>query len=212
MLRAVLENFSKWRKHIVQGGRIGMIIQHNIQAMNGKRILGRSTKKLRKSTEKLSSGYCINRAGDDAAGLAISEKMRGQIRGLNRATENVEEGISLIQTADGALAEVSDMLHRIKELSVQAANDTNTKEDREAIQMEINEIIHEVDRIGNTTEFNTIPLFKGEKLFGVLHQWTKKVIHLGMFRLKLLHFLVLRWGTYLLQNLQGGRNLDFVRL
>lgn len=134
-----------------------------MQAMNGNRMLGTSTQKIRKSTEKLSSGYRINRAADDAAGLAISEKMRGQIRGLDRGTENVEDGISLVQTADGALAEVSDMLHRIKELSVQAANDTNTKEDREDIQLEINEIIHEVDRIGNTTEFNTIPLFKGGK-------------------------------------------------
>lgn len=141
-----------------------MIIQHNIQAMNGNRMLGRSTQKLRKSTEKLSSGYRINRAGDDAAGLAISEKMRGQIRGLDRGTENVEDGISLIQTADGAMAEIHDMVHRMRELSVQAANDTNTTEDREDIQEEINQLSKEITRISDTTEYNTMKILKGDTI------------------------------------------------
>ena len=138
-----------------------MIIQHNIQAMNGSRMLNTTTKVLRKSTEKLSSGYRINRAADDAAGLAISEKMRGQIRGLQQGSNNIEDGISLCQVADGALSEVNDMLHRVSQLSIQAANETNTTEDREDIQLEINAIVKEIDRIGNTTEFNTIRLFKG---------------------------------------------------
>ena len=189
-----------------------MRIGTNMSAIIANRYLTKSENTLQKSLERLSSGYKITSPADDAAGLAISTKLSAQIRGLDRASLNANDGVSVIQSAEGGLNEMHSILGRMRELAVQAANDTNTKEDREAIQMEINEIIHEVDRIGNTTEFNTIPLFKGEKLFGVLHQWTKKVIHLGMFRLKLLHFLVLRWGTYLLQNLQGGRNLDFVRL
>lgn len=138
-----------------------MLITHNMMAMNAQRqfnIVGNSKKR---SMEKLSSGYRINRAADDAAGLSISEKMRWQIRGLNKGSDNVQDGISLCQVADGALAEVDDMLHRITELSVQAANDTNTDEDRQAIQKEISEILSEIDRIGSDTEFNKRFVFKG---------------------------------------------------
>ena len=136
-----------------------MVIAHNMMAMNAQRqfnIVGNSKKK---STEKLSSGYRINRAADDAAGLAISEKMRRQIRGLNQGADNTMDGISLLQVADGALAEVHDMLHRVTELSVQSANETNTKEDRDAIQQEINQIMSEINRISETTEFNERKLF-----------------------------------------------------
>lgn len=146
------------------GRKINMVIQHNMQAMNGNRMLGKSTRTMRKSTEKLSSGYRINRAADDAAGLAISEKMRGQIRGLDRSVENVEDGISLVQTADGAMAEIEDMVHRMRELSVQAANDTNTTEDREEIQQEINQLSQEITRISDTTEFNTMKILKGSMI------------------------------------------------
>ena len=111
--------------------------------------------------EKLSSGLRINRAGDDAAGLAISEKMRGQIRGLDQAAKNAQDGISLIQTAEGALNETHDILQRMRELAVQAANDTNTGDDRKEIQKEINQLTSEIDRIGNTTEFNTKKLLDG---------------------------------------------------
>ncbi|KEI16196.1 flagellinolysin [Clostridium haemolyticum] len=135
-----------------------MIINHNINAMNAHRRIGINTVKSGKAMEKLSSGLRINRAGDDAAGLAISEKMRGQIRGLNQASRNAQDGISLIQTAEGALNETHAIVQRMRELSVQAANDTNTKDDREQIQKEIKQLIEEVDRIGNTTEFNTIKL------------------------------------------------------
>ena len=138
-----------------------MIIQHNMQAMNANRMLGRVVTSQSKSTEKLSSGYRINRAADDAAGLAISEKMRGQIRGLNRASLNAQDGISLIQTAEGALNESQSILQRMRELSVQAANETNTDQDRENIQAEINQLTSEINRIGNTTEFNTKKLLQG---------------------------------------------------
>ena len=138
-----------------------MVVAHNMMAMNAQRqfnIVGNSKKK---STEKLSSGYRINRAADDAAGLSISEKMRRQIRGLNQGANNTMDGISLLQVADGALAEVHDMLHRVTELSVQAANGTYTTEDREAIQQEIGQIMSEINRISDTTEFNERPLFQG---------------------------------------------------
>ena len=138
-----------------------MVIAHNMMAMNAQRqfnIVGNSKKK---STEKLSSGYRINRAADDATGLAISEKMRRQIRGLNQGANNTMDGISLLQVADGALAEVHDMLHRVTELSVQSANGTNTTEDRESIQQEINQIMSEINRISDTTEFNERLLFGG---------------------------------------------------
>ncbi len=139
-----------------------MVIQHNLMAMDAQRQFNISGTNKKKSTEKLSSGYRINRSADDAAGLSISEKMRRQIRGLEQGARNTQDGISLIQVADGALSEVHDMLHRVTELSVQAANDTNTKEDREAIQREITQIMSEVDRISDCTEFNTRKIFKNE--------------------------------------------------
>ena len=114
-----------------------MVVQHNMSAMNANRMLGITTNSLSKSTEKLSSGYRINRAADDAAGLAISEKMRGQIRGLNKASSNAQDGISMIQTAEGALTETHSILQRMRELAVQASNDTATDDDRTQIQNEI---------------------------------------------------------------------------
>jgi len=142
---------------------MGMVVQHNMSAANANRQLGITAGNLSKSTEKLSSGYKINRAGDNAAGLAISEKMRGQIRGLNQASANSEDGISLIQTAEGALQESQNIIQRMRELAVQAASDTNTDEDREQIQSEISQLTQEVDRIANTTEFNTKKLLDGSQ-------------------------------------------------
>lgn len=138
-----------------------MIIQHNMAAANTNRQLGIATGSLSKSTEKLSSGYRINRAADDAAGLSISEKMRGQIRGLDQASTNAQDGISLIQTAEGALSESHSILQRMRELSVQAANGTETDDDREAVQAEIEELQEELTRISETTEFNTMKLLDG---------------------------------------------------
>ncbi|NFO05241.1 flagellin [Clostridium botulinum] len=138
-----------------------MIINHNMNAMNAHRNMGMNTVNSGKSMEKLSSGLRINRAGDDAAGLAISEKMRGQIRGLDQATRNSQDGISMIQTAEGALNETHSILQRMRELSVQSANDTNVKADRTAIQEEMNQLTKEIDRISNTTEFNTQKLLDG---------------------------------------------------
>ncbi len=138
-----------------------MIISHNILAINANRQYGLVTRSKEKATEKLSSGYKINRSADDAAGLAISEKMRRQIRGLTQGVANTQDGVSLCQVADGALAEVNDMLNRITELSIKAANGTLVTEDREAIQEEIQQIIKEIDRIGDTTEFNEMPIFSG---------------------------------------------------
>ncbi|MEG1457935.1 MAG: flagellin [Acetivibrio sp.] len=140
-----------------------MIVQHNMSAMNANRQLGISSGALSKATEKLSSGYKINRAGDNAAGLAISEKMRGQIRGLDQASTNAEDGISLIQTAEGGLQETQNILQRMRELSVQSANDTNTDDDRTQIQNEITQLTQEVDRIANTSEFNTKKLLNGDQ-------------------------------------------------
>lgn len=140
-----------------------MIINHNISALNTYRQLSLNNSNAAKSIEKLSSGYRINRAGDDAAGLAISEKMRGQIRGLNMAAKNAQDGISLIQTAEGALNETHAILQKMRELAVQAANDTNTQEDRAEIQKEINQLTSEINRIGNTTEFNTMKLLNGDR-------------------------------------------------
>jgi flagellin len=139
-----------------------MIINHNMMAMNTHRQLGINATNGAKSIEKLSSGLRINRAGDDAAGLAISEKMRGQIRGLNQASRNSQDAISLIQTAEGALSETHSILQRMRELSVQASNDTNTEEDRTSLQEEINQLTKEIDRIANTTEFNTKKLLNGD--------------------------------------------------
>ena len=142
---------------------MAMVVQHNMSAMNSNRNLGISVNQLSKSAEKLSSGYRINRAGDDAAGLAISEKMRGQIRGLDRASANAEDGISLIQTAEGALQETQNIIQRMRELAVQAASDTNTDDDREQLQQEITQLTNEVDRIANTSEFNTKKLLDGSQ-------------------------------------------------
>ena len=138
-----------------------MIIQHNMQAANTNRQLGITGGRLAKSTEKLSSGYKINRAGDNAAGLTISEKMRGQIRGLEQASVNAQDGISLIQTAEGALNETQAILQRMRELTVQAANDTNVSADREAIKEELEALTEEVTRIATQTEFNTMKLLNG---------------------------------------------------
>ena len=139
-----------------------MIVQHNITAMNANRMLGLTTGSLSKSTEKLSSGYRINRAADDAAGLTISEKMRKQIRGLDQASTNAEDGVSSVQTAEGALTEVHSMLQRMNELAVQASNGTNSTSDRQAIQDEIDQLNTEIDRVSETTKFNETYLLKGE--------------------------------------------------
>ncbi|WP_433747803.1 flagellin [Paenibacillus amylolyticus] len=138
-----------------------MIINHNIAAMNTHRQLNTNTTNTNKAIEKLSSGLRINRAGDDAAGLAISEKMRGQIRGLDMASKNAQDGISLIQTAEGALNETHSILQRVRELSVQSANDTNTDADRAELQKEVTQLTAEIDRISTTTEFNTKKLLDG---------------------------------------------------
>ena len=139
-----------------------MVVQHNLTAMNANRQLGITTSAQAKSTEKLSSGYKVNRAGDDAAGLSISEKMRSQIRGLNKASSNAQDGVSLIQVAEGALNEVHSILQRMNELATQAANDTNTTVDRNAIQKEINQLSSEITRIQSTTQFNTMNLLDGQ--------------------------------------------------
>ncbi len=139
-----------------------MVVQHNLQAMNSNRMLGITQGTLSKSTEKLSSGYKINRAADNAAGLAISEKMRKQIRGLTQASANAEDGISSVQTAEGALTEVHDMLQRMNELAVQAANGTNSQDDRSYIQDEIDQLSQEIDRVAETTKFNETYLLKGD--------------------------------------------------
>ncbi len=138
-----------------------MIVQHNMLAANTNRQLGITGGHMAKSTEKLSSGYRINRAGDDAAGLSISEKMRGQIRGLDQASANAQDGISLIQTAEGALNETHSILQRMRELTVQAANDTNVSTDRTAIKEELVALTCEVSRIAKQTEFNTTVLLSG---------------------------------------------------
>ena len=138
-----------------------MVVQHNMQAANTNRQLGITTGLQAKSTEKLASGFRVNRAADDAAGLAISEKMRSQVRGLDRASTNAQDGISVVQTAEGALNEVHSILQRMNELATQAANDTNTSMDRSQIQLEINQLGSEIDRIASTTQFNTMDLLDG---------------------------------------------------
>jgi flagellin len=148
-----------------------MRINHNLNALNAWRNLGSANNSMGKSLEKLSSGLRINRAGDDAAGLAISEKMRGQIRGLDMATKNAQDGISLIQTAEGALTETHSMLQRMRELAVQSANDTNVDADRTALQDEISQLSSEIDRIANNTEFNTQKLLNGS--------FSAKTFHIG---------------------------------
>jgi flagellin len=147
---------------VLQGGNI-MVVQHNLTAMNSNRMLGVTTKTQAKSTEKLSSGYKINRAADDAAGLSISEKMRKQIRGLTQASLNAQDGISAVQTAEGALNEVQDMLQRMNELAVKSANGTNSATDRTYIQNEIDQLTTEIDRVSETTKFNETYLLKGDK-------------------------------------------------
>lgn len=144
-----------------------MFIAHNLGAMNAQRQYNIVTNRKTKLSEKLSSGYRINRAADDAAGLSISEKMRRQIRGLTQGVENTQDGVSLCQVADGALAEVNDMLHRITELSVKSANGTNSEQDRQYIQEEISQILQEIDRIGDTTTFNERKVFKGDSVSNI---------------------------------------------
>ena len=139
-----------------------MVVQHNLSAMNANRMLGITTGSLAKSTEKLSSGYKVNRAADDAAGLAISEKMRKQIRGLDQASANAEDGISAVQTAEGALTEVHDMLQRMNELAVKAANGTMSTDDRQTVQDEVDQLLTEIDRVAETTKFNELYLLKGD--------------------------------------------------
>lgn len=150
------------QKFNLHGGKGNMIINHNISALNTHRQLGNNNNAVQGSLEKLSSGLQINRAGDDAAGLAISEKMRGQIRGLDMAAKNAQDGISMIQTAEGALNETHDILQRMRELAVQSSNDTNTESDREELGKEVSALVEEIDRIANNTEFNTENLLNGE--------------------------------------------------
>ena len=140
-----------------------MVVQHNLRAMNSNRMLGITQGSLNKSTEKLSSGYKVNRAADDAAGLSISEKMRKQIRGLSQASLNAEDGISAVQTAEGALTEVHDMLQRMNELAVKAANGTNSTSDRQTIQDEVDQLLTEIDRVAETTKFNELYTLKGDE-------------------------------------------------
>ena len=139
-----------------------MVVQHNLTAMNSNRMLGITTSAQAKSTEKLSSGYKINRAADDAAGLGISEKMRRQIRGLTQASANAQDGISCVQTAEGALTEVHDMLQRMNELAVKAANGTQTSADRGYINQEVQALVSEIDRVASTTTFNEQNLLNGK--------------------------------------------------
>ena len=141
---------------------MSMVVQHNMQAANANRMLGITSGAQAKSTEKLSSGYRINRAADDAAGLTISEKMRKQIRGLDKASSNAQDGVSSVQTAEGALTEVHSMLQRMNELAVQSANGTNSSDDRQAIQDEVDQLTTEIDRVAETTKFNEIYLLKGD--------------------------------------------------
>ena len=145
-----------------------MVVQHNMTAMNSNRQLGVTTTSQAKVTEKLSSGYKINRAADDAAGLTISEKMRSQIRGLTQASTNAQDGVSCVQTAEGALSEVHSMLQRMNELAVKSANGTNTTADRVAIQKEVSALLCEIDRVKESTQFNTLSLLNGNFSEGAL--------------------------------------------
>ena len=156
-----------------------MVVQHNLTAMNSNRMLGVTTKTQAKSTEKLSSGYKINRAADDAAGLSISEKMRKQIRGLTQASSNAQDGISAVQTAEGALTEVHDMLQRMNELAVKAANGTNSKDDRDYIQNEVDQLVSEIDRVAETTKFNETYLLKGGEGSKVLNYGGTDTVNSG---------------------------------
>ena len=144
-----------------------MVVQHNLSAMNSNRMLNITTSAQAKSTEKLSSGYKINRAADDAAGLSISEKMRRQIRGLTQASDNAQDGISMVQTAEGALSEVHDMLQRMNELAVKGENGTLTQDDRDYVAAEVNQLIEEIDRVATTTTFNEQTLLDADKTFSL---------------------------------------------
>ena len=147
-----------------------MVVQHNLKAMNSNRMLGLTQTTLAKSTEKLSSGYRVNRAADDAAGLAISEKMRRQVRGLTQAVRNAQDGISMAQTAEGAMNEVHDMLQRMNELANQSANGSLQSEDRSYIQMEVDALVSEIDRVATTTTFNERLLLNGSLKNGIALQ------------------------------------------
>ncbi len=153
-----------------------MVVQHNLTAMNANRMLGVTTGQQAKSSEKLSSGYKINRAADDAAGLTISEKMRKQIRGLDQASANAQDGVSCVQTAEGALTEVHSMLQRMNELAVQSANGTNSQSDRDAIQAEIDQLVTEIDRVAETTKFNETYLLKGDEAKGTKTVYSYKEV------------------------------------
>ncbi len=164
-----------------------MIVQHNMTALNANRQLGITNTNLAKSTEKLSSGYRVNRAADDAAGLSISEKMRGQIRGLNQASTNAQDGTSLIQTAEGALSEIHSVLQRMRELTVQASNDTYVTADRAAIALEVRALTSEIDRIANQTEFNTMKLLSGT--------FKNKVLQVGANAKQIISFSISSMGS-----------------
>ena len=157
-----------------------MVVQHNLTAMNSNRMLGITTGMQAKSSEKLASGYKVNRAGDDAAGLSISEKMRSQIRGLNKASKNAQDGVSLIQTAEGALNETHSILQRMNELAVQAANDTNTSGDKIALQKEVDQLATEITRIAGSTQFNTMNLLDGS--------FTQKKLQVGALKGQTIQF------------------------
>ena len=157
-----------------------MVVQHNLTAMNSNRMLGVTTGQQAKSSEKLASGYRINRAGDDAAGLSISEKMRSTIRGLNKASDNAQDGVSLIQVAEGALNETHSILQRMNELATQAANDTNTTIDRTAISAEMKQLKEEITRIATTTEFNDQKLLDGKFTGKKLQVGAKSGITIGV--------------------------------
>ena len=157
-----------------------MVVQHNMSAMNSNRMLGVTAGSISKTTEKLSSGYKINRAADDAAGLSISEKMRRQIRGLTQASLNAQDGISCVQTAEGALAEVEEMLQRMNELAVKAENGTLATEDREAIDAEVQQLISEIDRVASTTTFNEQNLLDGSFSDKALQVGAESKQHINM--------------------------------
>ena len=162
-----------------QGGKF-MVVQHNMSALNSNRMLGVTAGSISKTTEKLSSGYKINRAADDAAGLSISEKMRRQIRGLTQASLNAQDGISCVQTAEGALAEVEEMLQRMNELAVKAENGTLADEDREAIDAEVQQLVSEIDRVASTTTFNEQNLLDGSFSGRALQVGAESKQHINM--------------------------------
>ncbi len=188
-----------------------MVVQHNLQAMNANRMLGITQGAISSNTEKLSSGYRINRAADDAAGLSISEKMRKQIRGLDQASANAEDGISCVQTAEGALAEVQDMLQRMNELVVQAANGTNSVTDRQYIQDEIDQLISEVDRVSETTKFNEIYLLEGDPEGTVTFEYTINYLTDDAIDHTQTSLVTNRDGNKVLVNYDGTDNVYFVK-